>query len=261
MGIDVAEIRLQDGFTSKELDTKTSLYYFGARYYDPWRGQLNTIDPHAGLYAWSSPYSYAGDNPVSFLDRTGMDSTNSQQQTSTEQLPPQGPVTLVGPEEVQLAPHGFAVTPTNPTSRILSSLSDFLDKASDMSGAGAAVFMVGGFATGTEEVAAPISVGLATISYYSEATSVGLKTFNYITYHQGSETDIVNGIVKVGTESVFNVIANELSRAITFSGTQEGEKEALRFALTALFMTARNNINSNAYSRGPVYVYPDATSH
>ncbi len=114
MEIDVAEIPLRAGFTSKELDPETSLYYFGARYYDPWRGQLNSIDPHSDLYAWSSPYSYAGDNPVSFLDRTGMDSTNSQRENSIDQLPPQGPVALVGAEEIPVAPPSLGVVPTKP---------------------------------------------------------------------------------------------------------------------------------------------------
>ena len=32
------------GFTSKELDAETSLYYFGARYYDSWSGTWMSVD-------------------------------------------------------------------------------------------------------------------------------------------------------------------------------------------------------------------------
>ncbi len=39
MEIDVAEIPLRAGFTGKERDVETTLDYFGARYYDSWRGQ------------------------------------------------------------------------------------------------------------------------------------------------------------------------------------------------------------------------------
>ena len=38
MEIHVAEIPPLAGFTSKELDAETGLYYFGARYYDAWSG-------------------------------------------------------------------------------------------------------------------------------------------------------------------------------------------------------------------------------
>ena len=57
--IDVAEIRLaRDGFTSKELDAETGLYYFGARYYDSWSGRWMSVDPLAKKYPGWSPYNH-----------------------------------------------------------------------------------------------------------------------------------------------------------------------------------------------------------
>ncbi len=47
---DVAEIPLRAGFTSKELDAETSLYYFRARYYDAWSSRWMSVDPLASKY-------------------------------------------------------------------------------------------------------------------------------------------------------------------------------------------------------------------
>ncbi len=42
------------GFTSKELDAETGLYYFGARDYDSWSGTWMSVDTMANKYpGWS----------------------------------------------------------------------------------------------------------------------------------------------------------------------------------------------------------------
>ncbi len=58
-------------FTGKERDVETSLDYFGARYYDSWRGQWLSVDPRADKYPGWSPYMYSADNPIGFLDPDG----------------------------------------------------------------------------------------------------------------------------------------------------------------------------------------------
>jgi len=58
------------GFTMKELD-ETDLQYFGVRYYNPEVGRFLTIDP---LLQYASPYIYAGDNPLRYVDPTGAES-------------------------------------------------------------------------------------------------------------------------------------------------------------------------------------------
>ncbi len=55
-------------FTSKERDTKTGLYYFGARYYDSWRGQWLSGDP---MGQGASPYAYCEDDPIGSVDPSG----------------------------------------------------------------------------------------------------------------------------------------------------------------------------------------------
>src|SRR3989338_1315513 len=55
-------------FSGKELDS-SNLYYFGARYYNSNIGRFTQVDPI--LKAEESPYSYANNNPIKYVDPTG----------------------------------------------------------------------------------------------------------------------------------------------------------------------------------------------
>jgi RHS repeat-associated protein len=59
-------------FNGKELDAETGLYYYGARYYDPRTSIWQSVDPMADEFAGWSPYNYGFDNPLRFMDPTGM---------------------------------------------------------------------------------------------------------------------------------------------------------------------------------------------
>ncbi|MFH0820479.1 MAG: RHS repeat-associated core domain-containing protein [Candidatus Peregrinibacteria bacterium] len=71
------------GFTGKEKDDETGLYYYGARYYDPLIGRFISQDPlllGEGDQSLESvvanpqalnPYSYTFNNPVKYVDPTG----------------------------------------------------------------------------------------------------------------------------------------------------------------------------------------------
>ncbi len=54
-------------FTGQETDE--NLYYYGARYYDTKAGRFTQIDP---VFTAETPYSYVRNNPLKFVDSTGM---------------------------------------------------------------------------------------------------------------------------------------------------------------------------------------------
>jgi len=63
-------------FSGKELDEENGInwYYFGDRLYDPVIGRFTTIDPFLDMYLSLTPYQYAQNNPILFIDVNG-DST------------------------------------------------------------------------------------------------------------------------------------------------------------------------------------------
>ena len=57
-------------FTGKEYESDVRLYYFDARYYDPYIGRFITRDPIGDGVNW---YAYAANNPLKFIDPTGLE--------------------------------------------------------------------------------------------------------------------------------------------------------------------------------------------
>ncbi len=60
-------------FTGHELDSETGQYYAGGRYYGPLGGRWLSVDPISDDYPSHSPYSYAANNPLSFIDPEGLE--------------------------------------------------------------------------------------------------------------------------------------------------------------------------------------------
>ncbi len=61
-------------YNGKELDKMHGLnmYDYSARYMEPAIGRFTTVDPLAELYYSISPYAYCNNNPLRFIDPTGM---------------------------------------------------------------------------------------------------------------------------------------------------------------------------------------------
>jgi RHS repeat-associated protein len=58
------------GYDGQYTSSDTGLIYMRARVYDPNTGQFLTVDPLKGISG--EPYSYAGDNPLTYSDPTGL---------------------------------------------------------------------------------------------------------------------------------------------------------------------------------------------
>jgi RHS repeat-associated protein len=59
-------------FCGKERDEESGLYYYGARYYAPWCCRFVSVDPLAGEMPFATPYSYAVNSPMVFVDVDGL---------------------------------------------------------------------------------------------------------------------------------------------------------------------------------------------
>jgi RHS repeat-associated protein len=58
-------------FNGKELDEETGMYYYEARYYNP--PMFISRDPMFEKYPSVSPYAYTANNPLKFIDPSGME--------------------------------------------------------------------------------------------------------------------------------------------------------------------------------------------
>ena len=65
----------QEDYTGHVKDEATGLHYAGARYYSSAFGRWTTTDPLADKNFADSPYAYAVNNPLRYVDPTGRDTT------------------------------------------------------------------------------------------------------------------------------------------------------------------------------------------
>jgi RHS repeat-associated protein len=65
-------------YCGKEQDEETGLYYYGMRYYAAWLCRFVSVDPLQFKYPHYTPYQYAGNKPVSFIDLDGGEETEPE---------------------------------------------------------------------------------------------------------------------------------------------------------------------------------------
>jgi RHS repeat-associated protein len=64
------------GFNGKEKDLEvasTTTYDYGFRIYNPALGRFLSVDPLFKSYPWYTPYQFAGNNPVRYIDLDGLE--------------------------------------------------------------------------------------------------------------------------------------------------------------------------------------------
>ncbi len=82
MKADLAQYENNDNrylYNGKELQKNTNWLDYGARMYNPALGRFHMIDPKSGNFAEQSPYIYAGNNPIKFIDINGKFSFDPRQ--------------------------------------------------------------------------------------------------------------------------------------------------------------------------------------
>ena len=60
-------------YVGKERDEETGLYYYGARYYAAWMCRFVSVDPLQFEYPYYTPYQYAGNKPITYIDLDGLE--------------------------------------------------------------------------------------------------------------------------------------------------------------------------------------------
>jgi RHS repeat-associated protein len=65
-------VNFRFGYTGREFDAETGLYYYRARYYDPQTGQFIGQDPLSFGAGDSNLYRYVGNSPTNLTDPSGM---------------------------------------------------------------------------------------------------------------------------------------------------------------------------------------------
>ncbi|MDR2009145.1 MAG: LysM peptidoglycan-binding domain-containing protein [Bacteroidales bacterium] len=73
-GNDIVKVSLKRyKYCGKERDEETGLYYYGARYYAAWLCRFVSVDPLQHEYPHYTPYQYAGNKPITYIDLDGLE--------------------------------------------------------------------------------------------------------------------------------------------------------------------------------------------
>jgi len=73
-------------YVHKELDNETGLIYYGLRFYAPWIARFISVDPLQFDYPIYTPYQYAGNKPISFIDLDGAEENKINNTSDNERL-------------------------------------------------------------------------------------------------------------------------------------------------------------------------------
>ncbi|MES2653122.1 MAG: DUF6443 domain-containing protein [Bacteroidota bacterium] len=117
-------------YNSKELQEGLEQYDYGARFYDPVIGRWLVVDPMGLIYPDKSPYIYALNNPISYIDPDGMQVDDPKPIALKE-------IVIVGSAKQGINPFGWQIkTRLIPrdlvASRVMSPKPTFLNQVSSV---------------------------------------------------------------------------------------------------------------------------------
>jgi RHS repeat-associated protein len=178
-------------FNAKELDEENNMYYYSARYYAP--PTFISRDPLFEKYPSISPYAYCNNNPIRFIDPTGM----------FYEDPPKFPMTeayikglwngfkggldlIIHPKETFNNLKQAVANPKETLQAIGNSISDSYEAV--RSGDGEKIASITGnilggfvFAEGTAKVVSGISKATSATSAVGELSTTGIKVGSDVT--------------------------------------------------------------------------------
>ena len=82
-------------YVGKERDEETGLYYYGFRYYAPWIARFINVDPLQHEYPHYTPFQYAGNKPVTFIDLDGLEEASTAYDDAFPANPKHGQVQVL----------------------------------------------------------------------------------------------------------------------------------------------------------------------
>jgi RHS repeat-associated protein len=92
-------------FTGRWFDKETGLYYYRARYYNPYIGRFLQTDP---VGYGMNLYAYCNNNPLNFKDPYGLESMNGMSHTDSNDL------SVIDPNDID--PNSQSIEPDDPSS-------------------------------------------------------------------------------------------------------------------------------------------------
>ena len=83
------------GFNGKELDNDPVQYDYGFRIYDPRLAKFKSVDPLTKKYPYYTPYQFAGNNPIKYIDLDGLEPANNPKAPGAKEQAAMGIVTVI----------------------------------------------------------------------------------------------------------------------------------------------------------------------
>ena len=110
-------------YTGRESDAETGLYYYRARYYDPATGRLLSEDPIVFM-GGSNFYRYSFNNPVNFIDPSGL-APGSLLDRLLDKLRPTSPPPALPCPKFNCDPDGYRDATPDERARVLAEAAAF----------------------------------------------------------------------------------------------------------------------------------------